>query len=162
GADARRGVRCNGWRRRSRDDDGAFSTNHAGRRSTAPSRDRSFALRGTTTPATYRRLQRGRNDIMYRVELNRIAIGIVLTFGAVSGWAVNGPCTQAAAKLQTACGNNADEEFRVTLAACVNLADADAQAQCTADARSARDDANSSCSDVNAARVQVCAALGDT
>ena len=98
---------------------------------------------------------------MNRIGLHRGAIAVLLTFGAIHGWASNGPCTQSAAKLQTACGNNVDEEYRVTLAACLNMSDAAAQDQCATDVRSARDDGNSDCTAVNAARLQVCAALGD-
>jgi hypothetical protein len=100
---------------------------------------------------------------MKRIGLHRsvIGIGIGIVLAAASGWAANGPCTQSAAKLQTACGNNVNEEYRVTLAACLNMTDDAVRAQCIADAQAARDDGNSSCTDVNAARLKVCGAIGD-
>ena len=70
-------------------------------------------------------------------------------------------CSDSARVLRTACGFDAADNYRVTVASCMNLTDANARSSCLDDAQSSRADDTSNCGDVYDARLEVCNALGE-
>ncbi len=70
-------------------------------------------------------------------------------------------CSGSAKVLRTACGFDSADNYRVTLASCMNLTDAASRNSCLADAQSTRTDDTNNCGDVYNARLEVCNALGE-
>ena len=75
--------------------------------------------------------------------------------------AAAGPCTDTTAVAFRACLADAQDNFLVAKATCLNLSDAAARASCLADARSSRQDDRTLCHQQQSSRGDLCQALGE-
>src|SRR5437867_1972588 len=72
-----------------------------------------------------------------------------------------GACTETADTLFTACGFQAQGDFYVASAVCLNTADDAERLQCQQDAESARHEATALCQGQKETRLLACASLGE-
>lgn len=102
------------------------------------------------------------------------AVGLVLAFGAAGtasaaklfGWGDWRPpresiCEQTAKTMLKACYYDVGDNLQTTLAACANLADAEAREDCEAEARDVRREEVAECVEVEEAREDACDVLGE-
>src|SRR5262245_24901450 len=72
-----------------------------------------------------------------------------------------GACSSTARVAFQSCEKEAEADYALAIAKCVNIEDATARNACAADARSARGEAETLCHEQRQSRSDVCAALGE-
>jgi hypothetical protein len=102
---------------------------------------------------------------MYRFKLAAL-VSLVLAIGATPAgarWfrAPRTACLTTAKTMLTACGNDVRDELYTEKAKCLNLSDADARSECTADSLDASKENGALCGDQYDARVDFCKELGE-
>ncbi len=73
----------------------------------------------------------------------------------------SGFCTQTAKLLFSACGAQAQDDFLVARAICVNESEQSDRAQCNADAQASRDESKQLCQEQLDGRLDACQSLGE-
>lgn len=70
-------------------------------------------------------------------------------------------CSATAQAESRACGNQTLDDYWIAVGICINESDARDRAECLAEARASRDEANQLCAEQQAARVDLCGSVGE-
>lgn len=70
-------------------------------------------------------------------------------------------CSATAQAESRACGNETLDDYWIAVGICINESDARDRAACFADAKAARDEANTLCAEQRKARMQLCGSIGE-
>jgi len=98
-----------------------------------------------------------------------LALGLALSLALVAGSAEarhrkprkDDYCTQTAVAQAAGCAHEVEDDFAVGAAICLNLGDEDERDECYDDAWEARSDGADECDEVRAARLDLCARIGE-